>query len=109
MTQAAVFSVVQLGEWPATRGLGQEGQARLDDLLGEREDIDLVIDFAGVQVMNISFADEFLGKFLASHDFSARGTTVRIAGLNADSRSTPRAGPQADSLGRQCIQKLCAS
>jgi len=44
----------------------------------------LVIDFAGVQVMNISFADEFLGKFLASHDFSAKGTTVKIAGLNAD-------------------------
>jgi hypothetical protein len=84
MTQSASFSVVQLARWPATRGLGQEGRARLDDLLGEREDIDLVIDFAGVEVMNISFADEFLGKFLASHDFSAKGTTVRIAGLNAD-------------------------
>jgi hypothetical protein len=84
MTQSASFSVVQLGEWPATRGLGQEGRARLDDLLAEREDIDFVIDFAGVQAMNHSFADEFLGKFLTSHDFSANGTTVKIAGLNTD-------------------------
>lgn len=84
MTQAASFSVVQLGEFPATRGLGQEGRARLDDLLAEREDIDLTIDFTGVQVMNISFADEFLGKFLASHDFSAKGTTLKVTGLNAD-------------------------
>ena len=84
MTQSASFSVVQLGEWPATRSLGQEGRARLDDLLGEREGIDLVIDFAGVRVMNISFADEFLGKFLAAHDFAAKGTTLKIAGLNSD-------------------------
>ncbi|HJQ46900.1 MAG TPA: DUF4325 domain-containing protein [Amycolatopsis sp.] len=86
MTQPACFSVVQLGEYPATRGLGHEGRVRLDDLLDQREDIDLVIDFAGVKVMNISFADEFLGKFLASHDFSANGTTLRIAGLNTDNR-----------------------
>lgn len=84
MTQSASFSVVQLGEWPATRSLGQEGRSRLDDLLGEREDIDLVIDFAGVKVMNISFADEFLGKFLAAHDFAAHGTTLKITGLNSD-------------------------
>jgi hypothetical protein len=86
MTQPARFSVLQLGNFPATRGLGQDGRARLDDLLGEREGIDLAIDFAGVDVMNISFADEFLGKFLASHDFSVTGTTVRIEGLNADNR-----------------------
>jgi hypothetical protein len=84
MTESASFSVVQLGEWPATRSRGQEGRVRLDDLLDERDDIDLVIDFAGVQVMNISFADEFLGKFLASHDFAAKGTTLKITGLNSD-------------------------
>jgi hypothetical protein len=86
MSQPASFSVIQLGEWPATRGLGQEGRARLDDLLAEREDIDLVIDFDGVHAMNHSFADEFLGKFLTSHDFSVKGTTVKIAGLNADNQ-----------------------
>jgi hypothetical protein len=86
MTESASFSVVQLGEYPATRSLGQDGRARLDDLLGEREDIDLVIDFAGVKVMNISFTDEFLGKFLTSHDFSDKGTTVKVTGLNSDNR-----------------------
>jgi len=84
MSESSTFSVFQLGKYPATRALGQDGRGRLDDLLGEREDIDLTIDFAGVEVMNISFADEFLGKFLTSHDFSAKGTLVKIAGLNAD-------------------------
>jgi hypothetical protein len=86
MTESASFSVVQLGAYPATRGLGQEGRARLDDLLGERVGIDLVIDFGGVQVMNLSFTDEFLGKFLASYDFSGKGTTVKVVGLDPDNR-----------------------
>jgi len=80
------FSVSQLARYPSTRDRGREGRARLDDLLGEREGIDLTIDFAGVEVMNISFADEFLGKFLTSHDFSAEGTTVKVTGLNVDNR-----------------------
>jgi len=86
MNQSASFSVVQLGTYPATRPLGQEGRSRLDDLLQGREGIDVTIDFAGVEVMNISFADEFLGKFLASHDFSSTETTVKVAGLSADNR-----------------------
>jgi hypothetical protein len=86
MTRSDFFSVVQLGAFPATRSLGQEGRARLDDLLGERGDVDLTIDFAGVEVMNISFADEFLGKFLTSHDFAAEGATVKVTGLNEDNR-----------------------
>jgi hypothetical protein len=84
MTRSAIFHVVQLGEYPATRGLGQDGRARLDDLLGEHGGVDLTIDFAGVEVMNISFADEFLGKFLTSHDFSAESTTVKVTGLSPD-------------------------
>ncbi|QWC86570.1 STAS-like domain-containing protein [Nocardioidaceae bacterium] len=86
MTDATIFSVVQLGKYPATRARGQEGRARLDDLLEGRAGLDLTIDFSGVEVMNISFADEFLGKFLTSHDFSASSATVRVAGLNADNR-----------------------
>lgn len=80
------FSVSRLGKYPATRSRGQEGRAQLDDLLEEHEGVDLTIDFADVKVMNISFADEFLGKFLTSHDFSAEGTTVKVTGLNADNR-----------------------
>lgn len=86
MNQSASFSVVQLGTYPATRPLGQDGRSRLDDLLEGREGIDVTIDFAGVEVMNISFADEFLGKFVASHDFSSTDTTVKVAGLSADNR-----------------------
>lgn len=86
MTESASFPVVQLGEFPATRPLGHEGRARLDDLLEGRSNIDLTIDFGGVKVMNISFADEFLGKFLTSHDFASSGTTVKVAGLNPDNR-----------------------
>jgi hypothetical protein len=84
MTRPAIFHVVPLGEYPATRSLGQDGRARLDDLLGEHGGVDLTIDFAGVEVMNISFADEFLGKFLTSHDFSAESTTVKVTGLTPD-------------------------
>ncbi|PWN02569.1 hypothetical protein DJ010_12705 [Nocardioides silvaticus] len=86
MNNATTFSVVQLGKYPATRPLGQEGRARLDDLLEGHTNLALTIDFTGVEVMNISFADEFLGKFLTSHDFSTTGTTVRVTGLNADNR-----------------------
>jgi hypothetical protein len=86
MTASTSFPVVQLGEFPATRPRGQEGRARLDDLLEGRSNVDLTIDFAGVRVMNISFADEFLGKFLTSHEFSSSGTTVKVAGLNSDNR-----------------------
>ncbi|RJS45267.1 STAS-like domain-containing protein [Nocardioides cavernaquae] len=86
MKEATTFSVRQLGKYPATRPLGQEGRARLDDLLEGHSNIDLTIDFSGVEVMNISFADEFLGKFLASHEFSTSGATVRVTGLNSDNR-----------------------
>lgn len=88
MIDSTSFSVLQLGEYPATRGLGQEGRARLDDLLADRDGVDLTIDFAGVVVMNISFVDEFLAKFLTSRDFSATGTTVTVTGLDADNRDS---------------------
>jgi hypothetical protein len=88
MTDSTSFSVLQLGKYPATRSLGQEGRARLDDLLADREGVDLTIDFAGIEVMNISFVDEFLAKFLTSHDFSATDVTVTVTGLDADNRDS---------------------
>ena len=86
MKESTTFPVVQLGKYPATRPLGQEGRARLDDLLEGRSNLDLTIDFSGIEVMNISFADEFVGKFLTSHDFSTSGATVKVTGLNSDNR-----------------------
>lgn len=88
MTDSTSFSVIQLGEYPATRSLGQEGRARLDDLVAGSDGLNLTIDFAGVAVMNISFVDEFLAKFLTSHDFSTTDTTVTVTGLDADNRDS---------------------
>lgn len=86
MRDSRTFSVVQLGKYPATRPLGQEGRARLDDLLEGVSNLDLTIDFSGVEVMNISFADEFLGKFLTSGELANSGATLKVTGLNADNR-----------------------
>ena len=86
MTRSACFRVAGLSKFPGTRVLGQNGRAQLDDQLGEQGDVDLTIDFTDVEVMNISFADEFLGKFLTSHDFSREETTVKVTGLNLDNR-----------------------
>lgn len=86
MTERVIFSVVQLAEYPATRALGQDGRNRLDDLIEGRFGVELLVDFAGVEVMNLSFADEFLGKLLTSHDFGAEGTTVKLIGLTEDNR-----------------------
>ncbi len=88
MTSSSSFNVLQLGRYLATRGRGRVGRDRLDDLLADREGVDLTIDFAGVEAMTISFADEFLGKLLTSHDFSITGTTVAVTGLNAENRFT---------------------
>ncbi len=86
MTESMSFAVRQLGDYPATRPRGQEGRARLDDLLERHLVVDLTIDFTGVEAMTISFADEFLGKFLTSHDFSTSGATVKVTGLTPDNR-----------------------
>jgi len=88
MIDPTSFSVVHLGAYPATRPLGQDGRNRLDDLLADRRGVDLLIDFAGVVVMNLSFADEFLAKFLISHDFATQGTTVKVVGLTPENRYT---------------------
>jgi hypothetical protein len=84
MIQPALFSVVQLGEFPATRTLGREGRNRLEDLLAGKDHVDLTIDFTGVFAMTISFADEFLGKFLSAFDTAAQDATVKLNGLNAE-------------------------
>ena len=74
------------GSTPANRALGRTCRDRLDEILGNQGGIDLTIDFDGVDVMNISFADEFLGKFLTQHDFSNEDTTVKVTGLNPDNQ-----------------------
>lgn len=87
MTRPECFPVRQHGgQFPANRVLGRTCRDQLDEILENRSGIDLTIDFDGVDVMNISFADEFLGKFLTSHDFSEEDNTVKVTGLNTDNQ-----------------------
>lgn len=84
MTGPVVFNVVQLGAFPATRSLAREGRSNLEEILADRRCIDLTIDFTNVTAMTISFADEFLGKFLSTVDASGREMTIKVAGLNTE-------------------------
>jgi hypothetical protein len=86
MTEATLFSVVQLGQFPTTRDLGRVGRDRLEDLVADKHHVDLTIDFSGVTAMTISFADEFLGRFLASFDGTTLDATLKVAGLNAENQ-----------------------
>jgi hypothetical protein len=86
MTESVTWSVVQLGEFPAIRSQGRDGRDRLDDLLSSGKANHLTIDFSGVKAMSFSFVDEFLGKFLTTHDFAKNNLTVKLAGLNEDNR-----------------------
>jgi hypothetical protein len=88
MTEQVTFSVNQLAEFPTSRAQGREGRARLDDLISDNRGLDLTIDFAGVTAMTISFADEFLGKFLATLDATNHDMTVSVCGLNAENAET---------------------
>jgi hypothetical protein len=84
MTEPTLFPVLQLGAFPATRVLGREGRGRLEDLLAGKQHFDLTIDFTSVTAMTISFADEFLGKFLSTFDTEAQDATVKLTGLNPE-------------------------
>lgn len=88
MTEPTVFSVSQLAEYLITRAQGREGRNRLEDVASETNGLDLTIDFAGVTAMTISFADEFLGKFLAALDATANDLTVTVNGLNSENEET---------------------
>lgn len=84
MTHPVIFDVVQLGEFPATRSKGRDGRGRLEDILAGKTGVDLTIDFTNVMAMTISFADEFLGKFLASLEAASRDITLKVTGLNIE-------------------------
>lgn len=88
MTEPVTFSVNQLAKFPTSRAQGREGRARLEDLVADNRGVDLTIDFAGVTAMTISFADEFLGKFLATLDATKHDMTVCVSGLNTENAET---------------------
>lgn len=84
MTQSVVFNVVQLGEFPATRSKARDGRNLLEEILAGKTGVDLTIDFTNVTAMTISFADEFLGKFLSTLDATSREMTLKVTGLNIE-------------------------
>jgi hypothetical protein len=84
MTESIVFNVVQLGAFPATRSLAREGRTTLEETLTGKTSVDLTIDFTNVTAMTISFADEFLGKFLSTFDVAKQEITIKVTGLNEE-------------------------
>ena len=85
MTGAVSFNVSdRIAPFPILRSDGRTGRDCLDELLDAHKPADLTIDFDGVDAMSFSFVDEFLGKFLTSHDFSQSNATVKLAGLGPD-------------------------
>ncbi|WP_034270646.1 STAS-like domain-containing protein [Haloechinothrix halophila] len=84
MTEPLVFNVIQLGSFPTTRSLARDGRNSLEEMLAGKTRVDLTIDFTNVKAMTISFADEFLGKFLSTFDASSHEMTIKVAGLNTE-------------------------
>jgi hypothetical protein len=80
------FAVGKCGTFLATRGSARVARADLESRIASRGRVDTVlIEFAGVEAMTISFADEFLGRFyasLAAGDVPADG--VLLLGLNEE-------------------------
>jgi STAS-like domain of unknown function (DUF4325) len=86
------FPVARSGEWLATRDAGATANNLLEDVARHQPPNScIVIDFDGVKAMTFSFADEFIGRFLASRtteDLSPFG--VVVTGLDGDTPETLR-------------------
>jgi hypothetical protein len=84
MDAALEFAVLPHGEYLATRDCGRAAREDLErQITSHGQSSGVLIDFAGVKAMTISFADEFLGRFyasLAAGDVPAQA--VLLLGLN---------------------------
>jgi hypothetical protein len=82
------FAVSEYGGFLATRDSARTARSDLEaQVAAQGQDCIVVINFAEVNAMTISFADEFLGRFysaLASGDVLAAG--VLLAGFNDETR-----------------------
>lgn len=90
MQPPVIFAVRAFGTFLATRSSARSTRQALEDELdGKGAQLDLVIDFAGVEAMTISFADEFVGRFytsLAAGDIQIRSAILQ--GLNDETEET---------------------
>lgn len=84
ITEATAFSVRRYGAFLATRASGRAARNDLEEAaLRCVPGSVLIVDFAGVDAMTISFTDEFLGRFYSSLGSSdPRLAGVLLDGLN---------------------------
>ena len=82
------FAVAQLhdGQFLATRSKGRAIREDLEDRIAHQQPDSVLIDFAGVEAMTISFADEFLGRFYAA--LTADAPAILLLGLNDENVTT---------------------
>lgn len=86
MAETLTFDVGQFGPFLATRSSARSARTKLENKSASLDAPDvIVIDFAGVDAMTISFADEFIGKFyttVGAGDISPQ--VILIRGLNEE-------------------------
>jgi hypothetical protein len=70
--------------FPTTRSQGRLRRNELEETLTGKIGVFMIIDFSDVDAMTISYADEFLGKFLASFDGAEHDVTVAVQCLNTE-------------------------
>lgn len=89
------FLLSEFGTSFATRGRGQELREQALKRAGDSST--LIVDFAGVQHVSYSFADEFAGKLVAeSNDFAVEIThTSETVGRTVDDAVQRRTVPLA--------------
>lgn len=82
------FAVAQLhdGQFLATRSRGRAIREDLEDRITRQHPDGVLINFAGVEAMTISFADEFLGRFYAA--LTADAPAILLLGLNDENVTT---------------------
>lgn len=91
MTELVSFDVEKHGHasFLATRGKGREIREELEDQIAREHPDEVVIDFAGVEAMTISFADEFVGRLYAALAAgNVLAVVVLLTGLNEDNLTT---------------------
>jgi hypothetical protein len=86
MAETLTFDVSQFGPFLATRSSARTARTKLENKTASLDAPDVVvIDFAGVDAMTISFADEFIGKFyttIGAGDISPQ--VILLRGLNEE-------------------------
>jgi hypothetical protein len=84
------FRVHDDGSWLSTRDKGAKACRRLEEqLTGAKGAEDAVLDFSEVEAMTVSFADEFIGRFIGARMVGlVPEVGILVEGLNPDTEET---------------------